>query len=182
MAISVDYIAHVLTVYGDRQYGREPVSQLEHALQCAQLAEEAGEDSMTVTAALLHDIGHLLQLVRNRPVETLASDDLHQYIALPFLRGVLPEAVLQPIRLHVDAKRYLCFADPSYQRVLSPESVRSLKLQGDAFNGEQARKFLAEPFAQQALRLRRFDDLAKVPLKATRSLEHFLSLTASVAC
>jgi phosphonate degradation associated HDIG domain protein len=182
MAISIEYIAHVLTVYGDRQYAREPISQLEHALQCAQLAEDAGEDSSTVTAALLHDIGHLLQMVRNRPAQTLASDDLHQYIALPFLRGLLPDAVLQPIRLHVDAKRYLCFAEPSYQAVLSAESVRSLKLQGGAFNGDQARKFLAEPFAAEAVRLRRFDDLAKVPLKPTRSLEHFLSLTAGVSC
>jgi phosphonate degradation associated HDIG domain protein len=182
MAISIDYVAHVLTVYGDRQYGREPVSQLEHALQCAQLAEEAGEDSSTVTAALLHDIGHLLQMVRNCPAQRPASDDLHQYIALPFLRGLLPEAVLQPIRLHVDAKRYLCFVEPSYGHVLSPESIRSLKLQGGAFSSDQARKFLAEPFAAEAVRLRRFDDLAKVPSKPTRPLDHFLSLTAALSC
>ena len=131
---------------------------------------------------VVHDIGHLLQMVRNRPAETLASDDLHQYMALPFLRGLLPESVLEPIRLHVDAKRYLCFVEPSYLRVLSAESIRSLKMQGGAFNGDQARRFLTEPFAAQAIRLRRCDDLAKVPRKATRSLEHFLSLTATVSC
>jgi phosphonate degradation associated HDIG domain protein len=181
MPISVDYIGYVLTTYGSTQYGGEPVSQLEHALQCAQHAEEAGEGHATITAALLHDLGHLLQMAHHRREQAAEADDLHQYIALPFLRGLLPESVLQPIRLHVDAKRYLCCVEPSYQRVLSAESLRSLKLQGGAMNEGQAQAFLAEPFAEEAVRLRRYDDRAKAPRRSTGSLEHFLSVTAGLA-
>src|SRR5690606_20480083 len=101
-------IGYLLRERGAGRYGNEAVSQLDHALQCAQLAEEAGEAPATIAAALLHDLGHLVaveHLRRGDPGRT--RDDLHQYAALPFLRGLLPPAVLEPIRMHVDAKRCL---------------------------------------------------------------------------
>lgn len=134
MALNVEEIARLLNAKGERQYGHEAVSQLDHALQCAQLAEQAGETAETVTAALLHDLGHLLAAERDAgDGEQQQRDDLHQYIALPFLRSLFAPAVLEPIRLHVDAKRFLCTTEPAYWHGLSPASRRSLELQGGAF-------------------------------------------------
>ena len=171
-------LAEIGTLYlerGSHQYGGEAVSQIEHALQCAELADQAGESEATVAACLLHDLGHLLAAAgRGDADETPGSDDLHQYVPLPFLRAVLPDAVLEPIRLHVEAKRYLCAAEPGYWEQLSPASRQSLVLQGGPHSPEQAEACLSQPFAPEAVRLRRFDDLAKVPKQPTRPLSHFL--------
>jgi phosphonate degradation associated HDIG domain protein len=176
-------LAKLLSEHGCRQYGNERVSQLDHALQCADLADKAGEPAPLIAAALLHDIGHLLASARKR-VEIATPeerDDLHQYIALPLLRGLVPESVLQPIRLHVDAKRFLCAIEPEYRAGLSAESQRSLALQGGAHTATQAQAFLSHPFAADAIRLRRYDDQAKVPGKTTRPLAHFLWILELVA-
>jgi len=182
MALNLEEIARLLEAKGQRQYGREAVSQLAHALQCAELAEEAGETPETIVAALLHDLGHLLAPERAEETgQAQQRDDLHQYIALPFLRGVFASSVLEPIRLHVDAKRYLCAAEPGYWDTLSPASKRSLELQGGIYTDEEAKSFLAQPFAAEAVRLRRYDDAAKVPGKPTPPLAHFMDLARSLA-
>ncbi|VTU45895.1 MULTISPECIES: phosphonate degradation HD-domain oxygenase [unclassified Variovorax] len=180
MPLTVDEIASLLGTRGQRQYGREAVSQLDHALQCAQLAEANGETPETVVAALLHDLGHLLAAEPDRPAPP-ARDDLHQYIALPFLRHLLPAAVLEPIGLHVDAKRYLCAVDPGYHGTLSPASQRSLELQGGVYSAEEAVRFIEKPFAAEAVRLRRYDDGAKVPRRPTPELPHFIRTLARVS-
>ena len=181
MTLTIPKIAHLLTACGRNQYGNEAVSQLDHALQCAQLAEQAGETPETIVAALLHDLGHLLAAGRDgRAIAAPDRDDLHQYAALPLLRGLLPDAVLEPIRLHVDAKRYLCATEPQYRDSLSPASRRSLGLQGGAYSEPQARAFIGHAFAEQAVRLRRYDDMAKVPRKATPPLAHFLQMIDAV--
>ncbi|MFN3736170.1 phosphonate degradation HD-domain oxygenase [Hydrogenophaga sp.] len=181
-ALTLDDIAGLLQRRGAAQYGREAVSQLDHALQCAHLAEQAGETPATVAAALLHDLGHLLAAERQQaPEPDDRRDDLHQYIALPFLRPLFDEAVLAPIRLHVDAKRYLCQAEPGYFETLSPASVHSLALQGGPFNEQEARAFLHQPFAAEAVRLRRYDDLAKVAGQPTPELGHYLPVLAQAA-
>ncbi len=182
MALTQHDIALLLTERGQKQYGREAVSQLDHALQCAHLAEEAGEMPATVVAALLHDLGHLLAPAAGvHEARAPRHDDLHQYVALPFLRGVLPDAVLEPIRMHVDAKRYLCAVDAGYWAALSPASQHSLELQGGAYGLVESTKFAGQPFAQEAIRLRRYDDLAKVPGRATPPLQHYLALMERVA-
>ncbi|MDO9216146.1 MAG: phosphohydrolase, partial [Lacisediminimonas sp.] len=79
----------------------------------------------------------------------------------------------EPIRLHVDAKRYLCGAKQSYWDTLSPASQRSLELQGGAYSQGELATFMAQPFAEEAVRLRRYDDLAKVPNKATPDLAYY---------
>lgn len=174
MTLTFAEIIHLFETRASSQYGFEAVSQLEHALQCAQLAEQAGETDETIVAALLHDVGHLIGAEkRGQPDDTQECDDLHQYIALPFLRGVLPCAVLEPIRLHVDAKRYLCGAEQSYWATLSAASKRSLDLQGGPYSREELAIFMAQPFAEEAVRLRRYDDLAKVAHKATADLAYF---------
>jgi phosphonate degradation associated HDIG domain protein len=159
-------------------YGSEPVSQTEHALQCAMLAAEGGASVELVAASFLHDVGHLIaELPHSLERE---SDDVHQYLPIPFLRGTFVDAVLEPIRLHVDAKRYLCRVDDGYWDSLSPASKHSLQLQGGRFERGAADRFLALPFAWDAIRLRRWDDLAKVPGRATLSLRDMETLFRSL--
>ena len=182
MSLSIDEIVKLLTDRGTQQYGRESVNQLEHALQCAYLAERGGESSHTVVAALLHDLGHLLVAERDgQEDDDQLTDNLHQFIAIPFLRGLLPEAVLEPIRMHVDAKRCLCVIDQSYWDTLSAASKRSLELQGGAMTFSQAEDFMKQPFAKEAISLRRYDDQAKVPHAQTPPLSHFIKTLQGMA-
>jgi phosphonate degradation associated HDIG domain protein len=175
MPLSVNDICHLLNEHGKQQYGRESVSQLEHALQCAHLADAAGESDELVIACLLHDLGHLIQAEKLNAKEIdFNQDDLHQYCILPFLRDALSNAVLEPIRLHVEAKRYLCHAEAGYFESLSPASVHSLELQGGIFTQDQAQAFLLRPHAAEAVRLRRYDDLAKEPGRLIPPLQSYL--------
>lgn len=172
--LSLQDIATVFERRGHEQYSGEPVTQLQHALQTAALAQDHGAHDELVTACLLHDLGHLLQELGESP--TLRGvDDVHQYAALPFLRGLFGPRVLGGIQLHVDSKRYLCATVPLYQAALSADSQRSLVLQGGVFSPEQAATFIAKPGAADAVKLRQWDDLAKVEDAITPSLQHFLS-------
>lgn len=172
--ITVDDIEAVFQRRGHEQYSGEPVTQLQHALQAAALAEAAGADDELVTAALLHDLGHLVQDLGATP--TLRGvDDLHQFIALPFLRGRFSDRVLGAIQGHVDAKRWLCAVRPGYHASLSEDSRRSLHLQGGVFDEDEAAAFIAKPGAAEAVELRIWDDLAKDPDAATPPLSHFLA-------
>lgn len=164
---------------GAEQYSGEPVTQLEHALQSAALAEGEGADDELVTAALLHDLGHLLHDLGETP-SLRGIDDVHQYAALPFLRGLFPDRVLDAIQGHVDAKRYLCATRPGYHDALSADSKRSLLLQGGIFSAEQAAAFAAKPGAMEAVRLRLWDDLAKTEGLATPTLDHFLARASRI--
>lgn len=179
--LTLDDIALLFSRQGASQYTGEPVTQLEHALQTAHLAEQSDADDALVTACLLHDLGHLLSGLGGSPDATptlRGIDDTHQYVALPFLRGLFPDAVLDAIHRHVDAKRYLCHANPSYFARLSDDSKRSLVLQGGVFDTEQATAFLEERGARDAVLLRQWDDRAKQAELPTPSLAHFLGRAA----
>jgi phosphonate degradation associated HDIG domain protein len=179
MKLSVSDIAGLFENRGAASYGSEAVSQLEHALQCAMLAEDAGATPELVAACLLHDLGHL---VAQKPHAVGSkTDDLHQYIAMPFLRGAFTEAVLEPIRLHVDAKRYLCAVSETYRDSLSPASKHSLELQGGVFSEIEAQGFIAREYASDAALLRRWDDQAKTPGKPTPPLAHYTAILESCA-
>ncbi len=178
--VVVDEISNLYGVKGGRAYEGEGVSQLEHALQSAHHAERAGAAPELVGAALLHDIGHLLN-DRGETPTLRGVDDLHQYAALPFLRPLFPEAVLGPIRLHVDAKRYLCATRPEYYGQLSDDSKRSLELQGGVFSPADAERFIHQPYAAQAVSVRLWDDAAKVVGAATPGFSHFEPLLRAVA-
>ncbi|MFO1244589.1 MAG: phosphohydrolase [Ramlibacter sp.] len=173
MALTLADIEQLFATRGGEQYSGEPVTQLEHALQCAMLAENSDADDALVTAALLHDLGHLLHDLGATP--TLQGvDDVHQYRALPFLRGLFGDAVIEPVKLHVDAKRYLCATRPDYFAALSEDSKRSLALQGGIFSPGQADSFIRLPGASAAVRLRIWDDLAKAEGLTTPPLAHFM--------
>jgi phosphonate degradation associated HDIG domain protein len=172
--LRIDDIETLFLTKGHEQYSGEPVTQLQHALQSATLAEADGADDELVTAALLHDLGHLVQDLGETP--TLRGvDDLHQFIAIPFLRGLFSDRVLGAVQGHVDAKRWLCASRPGYLEALSADSQRSLVLQGGVFDAKQAAAFIAQPGAEEAVRLRLWDDLAKSATMATPPLAHFIA-------
>jgi phosphonate degradation associated HDIG domain protein len=177
MKTTLDGIKALFDAMGSRQYSGEPVTQLEHALQSAQFAEEAGASKDLITACLLHDFGHMSNDEGETP--TLRGvDDKHQYHGASALKGLFGPAVLTPIRLHVDAKRYLCATDQAYWASLSEDSKRSLELQGGTYSADDAAKFIARPFAQDAVKLRRWDDLAKTAGRKTPDLRHYLEIAA----
>ena len=134
------------------------VSQLEHALQCAALAEEEGADDAGVAAALLHDVGHALMGA------TSSERDLaHERVGASWLARAFGPEVTEPVAAHVDAKRFLCAVEPDYLRGLSDASIESLALQGGPMSNAEAERFAAQPEARAATALRRRDDAAKVP-------------------
>ena len=180
MGLSVADIEKLFADHGHIEYRGEGVTQLEHALQAADLAEREGAGDALVTAALLHDLGHLLNLQGDTP-SARGIDDQHQYFAIPFIRPLFPPAVIEPIRLHVDAKRALCALEPGYHAALSEDSKRSLKLQGGIFTAEQLQAFMAKPFAAEAIRVRRWDDHAKIPGAPTPPVRHFLEIVGRCA-
>lgn len=155
---------------------RESVSALEHALQCAQLAEWAGAPPTLVAAALLHDVGHFTHGLADEDL----TDDAHERRAVAWLGDDFGPEVVEPIRLHVAAKRYLVATERGYALGLSPASVHSLALQGGPMSADECAAFEAEPFAQAALLLRRWDDAAKQPGKATPPLAYYLALLGEV--
>jgi phosphonate degradation associated HDIG domain protein len=165
-------IIHLFTEKGSQLYGSEAISQLEHALQCATLAEAAEKSQELITACLLHDVGHLIHDLGDNPA-TRGIDDHHEHRAIPLLRQLFSPAVTEPIRLHVEAKRYLCAVDTEYWESLSPASKRSLELQGGIFSPQEADTFINQPHAPEAVQLRVYDDLAKVPNLSTPNLNHF---------
>ena len=170
---TIDQIHELYAHKGDSQYSGERVTQRAHALQTAWLAEQAGAGEELITACLLHDYGHLSNDQGETP--TLRGvDDRHQYHGASALKRMLPEAVLTPIRLHVDAKRYLCAVEDGYLGRLSDDSRRSLELQGGVYTPQEAAEFIAQPFAEDAVKLRRWDDMAKVYGRKTPDLEHYL--------
>jgi len=180
MGFALSDIERLFRDHGHIGYAGEGVTQLEHALQSAQLAERSDASPELVTAALLHDLGHLLNLQGDTP-SARGVDDQHQYFAIPFLRALFPAAVIEAIRLHVDAKRALCAIEPEYYDALSEDSKRSLTLQGGVFAREDLQAFLARPHAEDAMRVRRWDDAAKAPGAVTPFLSHYLEVAARCA-
>ena len=156
---------------GVETYG-EGVSQLEHALQCAKCAERDGAGPALITATLLHDIGHL---IHDLPVDIAdhGIDAQHESLGSAWLSRHFGPDVTEPVRLHVAAKRYLATTEPGYFDLLSPASVQSLQLQGGLMSMQERARFAAEPFAEQAVKLRRWDDEGKVVGMQTPGLDHF---------
>ena len=172
---SLDTIEQLYRDRGSQQYGNEAVSQLEHAMQCATLAREGGASDTTITACFLHDIGHLLHDL-GEDIAERGVDDRHEYRAIPHLQSLFGPDVTEPIRLHVNAKRYLCAFEKGYWASLSPASQLSLKLQGGIFSEAEAVEYIQLPFAREAVKLRRCDDLAKVAGKTTPAMDTFLAI------
>lgn len=168
---------------GHEEYGGELVTQLEHGVQAATLAEKEGAGDVLITAALLHDVGHMIDVPPGETIATIADkgiDAVHEDVGAAYLKRWFGDEVLWPIRHHVAAKRYLCLRKPGYMEALSPASVKSLALQGGPFTDAEADEWLKQPFAHEGVRLRVWDDLAKDPEMVTPPLAHFIEIAERV--
>ena len=156
-----------------RRYGLSEINQLQHALQAAALAEADDAPPATVLASLLHDVGHMIHQLGEDPASR-GVDDVHEELGARWLADRFGPEVSEPVRLHVAAKRYLCAAEPDYFGKLSPDSVRSLALQGGPMSADEVAEFRRHPLFTEAVRLRRFDEAAKDPRARTPDFDHFL--------
>jgi gamma-butyrobetaine dioxygenase len=160
---SSDFIAEIEALYsrwGSNKYD-EQISQIEHAVQCAEFARHAEADDELIVATLLHDIGHLLELEQKDGNPNLNKNDEHESSGAAYLARYFSSAVTAPIALHVEAKRFLCTTEETYFAQLSPASVRSLELQGGKMSASEVERFAKHPASERAVALRRWDELGK---------------------
>ncbi len=172
-------IRDILERRGGESYLGEAVSMTEHMLQSAWIAEQAGETPGVVVAALLHDIGHYTGEFGDDYIDR-GVDNLHEEAGARILERWFPPEVIEAVRWHVAAKRYLCAVEPSYLEALSDASRRTLELQGGPMDEKEARQFAANPWRDTIVRVRRYDDGAKVPGRQTPGLDHYLELVEQV--
>lgn len=170
---SVDEIYIFLQASEQKDYIGEPVSQLEHALQCADLAVQAKATPPLVLAALLHDIGHLCHLP-DAPMMEDVGVLYHEDIGAEFLRekGFSAE-VVSLVRGHIEAKRYLVYKNPHYLAKMSEASLKTLEFQGGAMGEEEAQKFERDPLFKSKLCLRQWDEMGKIKNKIVPGLNEY---------
>ncbi len=164
----------VLFAYMERRgqsFYDEAVTQLEHALQCANEARLSGADDVRVTGALLHDLGHFLVDEDDEKADFLTEDLCHEEVGAGYLEPFFIDAVTEAVGLHVPAKRYICTVERDYYETLSGASKRSFELQGGFMSDAEKAAFEANAYWEIAVQLRRWDDLAKVKGLETPGLE-----------
>ncbi|MGI9317663.1 MAG: HD domain-containing protein [bacterium] len=169
----------ILDRRGSESYLGEAVTMSEHMLQTAWIAEQAGENPSVIAAALLHDVGHYTSEFDEDFID-IGIDNLHEIAGEKILRSWFPPEVCEVVRWHVDAKRYLCAVETDYFSSLSEASVRTLELQGGPMDEQEVSAFEANPWLDTIIRVRRYDDGAKVPGRKTPELDHYLGLVESV--
>jgi phosphonate degradation associated HDIG domain protein len=173
----------IIGIYGKRgadAYFGEVVSVTEHGLQAAWFAQQDGAPANLVVAALLHDIGHLVDDVPD-DFEEWTRDQHHERVGAAWLARRFGPEVSDPVRLHVPAKRYLCATEAGYFSNLSPASVRTLQLQGGPMAAAEVAAFELESYFREAVRVRRWDDRAKIADLKTPALADYRTLIETQA-
>jgi phosphonate degradation associated HDIG domain protein len=179
----VGIVAEIVDLFaqkGSSNYGGEAVSQLEHALQTAAQARQAGASSAVVCAALLHDVGHLVEDETDASRDPGLLDDRHEEKGSRWLNHHFGAEISDPVRLHVAAKRYLCTVDAEYLDCLSPASLQSFREQGGKMSAEEIAAFESEPNQDTAVLVRKWDDSGKTPGRTTPAIAEFVPDLATV--
>lgn len=176
----MDIIEKIHTLYttqGNKPYG-ESISQLQHAIQVAKLAEKNNADEFLIAAALLHDIGHLLY---SEEIIDWNLNDRHELLGASLLMDIFGDKVAEPVKLHVMAKRYLCGVDQGYNDGLSLASRESLQLQGGVIGDSHKRSiFERNPYFEQAISLRYWDDEGKNKEDSDIDFSRYIGLLSSL--
>ena len=175
----VDFLEDLFARRGAESYLGEQVSMAAHMLQSAMNAENAGAEPALIAAALLHDVGHYTNEIPETAIAQ-GQNNYHEGAGARFLAQFFPAEVIEPIRQHVDSKRYLCAVDADYFDCLSPASVHTLNLQGGPMNEEEVREFEKNPHLQACTQLRRWDDAGKDPSLEYPDFQHFRPLLESL--
>jgi phosphonate degradation associated HDIG domain protein len=173
--ITLAEIEDLFTRRGAEAYLGEPVTVAQHMLQCAALAQSEGAAEPLVAAALLHDIGHLTSPL-GEYTSTDTFDRRHEEAGAAALAGAFPQEVVEAVRMHVAAKRYLCATDPAYHGRLTPASQHTLSLQGGPMSPAEAEAFRARPHHAAAVQVRLWDDGGKDAARTTLSFADFRPL------
>ena len=168
----VDRLAKLFAEQGGNEYLGEPVTQAAHMLQAAAWAVASGASDALVAAALLHDVGHFTGEISGHELMA-GTDNRHSHAGADWLAAWFPEAVTEPVRLHVAAKRYLCTVEPGYFDRLSEASVYTLSVQGGPMSDDEVVEFERGGYADDAVTLRRWDEAAKDPDALVPGFEHY---------
>ncbi len=171
----VDFIADIFHRRGAESYLGEAVTMSQHMLQAAQLADKESGDEQLIAAALLHDIGHY---TNEFPDDALhrGIDNHHDTAGAAILAPYYPALIVDCVRHHVAAKRYLCRTEPGYFNQLSAASVHTLGLQGGPMNANEARKFGRQTHLKAIIQVRKWDERAKTVVLASPSFETYVPL------
>jgi phosphonate degradation associated HDIG domain protein len=177
---TMDELLSIYTRSGEQLYFGEAVSVTEHCLQAAHFASVARAPEALVIAALLHDVGHLIEPTPN-DIDEWKVDAQHELAGGRWLAARFGPQVSEPVRLHVPAKRYLCATDPAYFGKLSGASVATLRLQGGPMSAAEVVAFEAEPYHRDAVLVRQCDDQGKIAGLRTADLAHYRALIERLA-
>lgn len=178
-ATIVPFLAEIFEKNANGEYLGEPVTIGQHMLQCAQLAEQSNAPDEVVAAALLHDVGHFTHEFQTDAADH-GIDTVHEEAGAKILAEWFPSLVVDCVRYHVDAKRYLCAVDPTYYDKLSDASIHSLKLQGGPMNPEEVATFQANPGLNDIVQVRLWDEQGKDPALSTPPFAHYVPLLERV--
>lgn len=155
---SIEELIALYDNFGEEHYG-EGISQDLHMRQCAAFAQREGAKETLVLAALLHDVGHFSAYANKADFD---QDFHHERVAYQLLKNLFDDAIIMPIAYHVVAKRYLCASNAEYAMTLSSASKQSLALQGGPLDRQQIKKFEQNPYFEDAIALRLYDDEGKI--------------------
>lgn len=167
----IDEIFHNMQRNAHMEYG-ERVSIVAHSFQTAVFAEEDGADDLMIAAAFLHDYGHFIHDL-GEDIADKGIDAIHEELGAEALRDYFVPEVIEPMRLHVAAKRYLVATDEEYVKTVSPASMLSLKVQGGPFNMEEVAEFESNPYFKRAVQLRLYDEAGKLPDMEVPDYEYY---------